>query len=69
MGNPLLDTRVTDNSLRRARIHGHQKWKWIPLITCIYILFLGAYTKLRKETISFVMSVCLSVRIEQLVSH
>jgi len=31
--------------------------------------FLGALAKLRKVTISFVMSVCPSVRMEQLVSH
>jgi hypothetical protein len=36
-----------------------------------YIQFLGAFAKLRKATISFVMSVCvrLSVRTEQLGSH
>ena len=31
--------------------------------------FLGAFAKLRKTTISFVLSVCLSVRMEQLVSQ
>jgi hypothetical protein len=31
--------------------------------------FLGAFVKLRKATISFVMSVCLSVRMQQLGSH
>ena len=32
--------------------------------------FLGAFTKLRKATVSFVMSVCLSVdRMELLGSH
>ena len=30
---------------------------------------LGTFTKLRKATISFVMSVCPSVRMEQLGSH
>ena len=30
---------------------------------------LGAFVKLRKATISFVMSVCPSVRVEQLGSH
>jgi len=30
---------------------------------------LGAFAKLRKATISFVVSVCPSVRMEQLVSH
>ena len=30
---------------------------------------LGAFEKLRKATISFVMSVCLSVRVDQLGSH
>jgi hypothetical protein len=32
-------------------------------------LILGAFAKLRKATISFVMSVCLSVRVEQFDSH
>jgi hypothetical protein len=31
--------------------------------------FLGAFAKLRKATINFVISVCLSVRIEQFGSH
>jgi hypothetical protein len=31
--------------------------------------FVGAFAELRKVTISFVMSVCLSVRMEQLGSH
>jgi hypothetical protein len=31
--------------------------------------FLGAFAKLRKETISFVMSVRLSVRMEQIGFH
>jgi hypothetical protein len=31
--------------------------------------FLGASAKLRKATISFVMSVCPSARVEQLGSH
>jgi hypothetical protein len=31
--------------------------------------YLGAFEELRKVTISFVMSVCLSVRVEQLGSH
>ena len=33
------------------------------------LLFLVAFAKLRKATISFVMSVCLSVRMEQLGHH
>jgi hypothetical protein len=33
------------------------------------LLLLDALAKLRKATISFVMSVCLSVRMEQLGSH
>ena len=32
-------------------------------------MFLGAFAKLRKATISFVMSVCPSVLVEQLGSH
>jgi len=35
----------------------------------IIITVLGGFTKLRKVTISFVMSVCPSVRMEQLGSH
>jgi hypothetical protein len=31
--------------------------------------FLGAFAKLRKEIISFVMSVCVSVLMEQLGFH
>ena len=31
--------------------------------------FLGAFAKLQKVTMSFVMSVCPSVRMEQLGSH
>jgi hypothetical protein len=31
--------------------------------------FLGAFAKLRKATISIVVSICLSVRMEQLGSH
>ena len=30
---------------------------------------LGAFAKLRKATINFVMSVCLSIRMEQIGSH
>ena len=41
--------------------------------TVLYILILGAFAKLRKATISFVMfvcpSVCQSIRIEQLGSY
>ena len=33
------------------------------------VVFLGAFVKLRKATISFVMSVRPSVRLEQLGSH
>jgi hypothetical protein len=32
-------------------------------------IVLGAFEKLRKATIIFVMSLCLSVRMEQLCSH
>jgi hypothetical protein len=31
--------------------------------------FLGSFAKLRKATITFVMSVCPAVRMEQLCSH
>jgi hypothetical protein len=33
------------------------------------ILLLAAFTKLRKATINFVMSVCMSVRMDHLSSH
>jgi hypothetical protein len=33
------------------------------------IIFLGAFAKLPKATISFLKSLCLSVRMEQLGSH
>ena len=33
------------------------------------VCWVGAFAKLRKATISFVVSVCLSVRIDQLGSH
>jgi hypothetical protein len=43
------------------------------LVTCHRVQFWGAFTKLRKAAIKFVMSICLSVspsfRIEQIVSH
>jgi hypothetical protein len=32
-------------------------------------LFLGAFAKMQKATVSFALSVCLSVRMEQLSSH
>jgi hypothetical protein len=41
----------------------------IALLVNVLPLFLGALAKLRKATISFVMSVRLSVRMEQLGSH
>ena len=34
-----------------------------------FFLFLGAFVKLQKPTIGFVMSVCPSVRMEQLCFH
>ena len=55
---------------------GFRRWlSWDPqthfLSKKVYILivFLGAFAKLRKATISFVMSVRLSVRAKQLGSH
>jgi hypothetical protein len=41
----------------------------VMLFTKLGISFLGAFTKLRKATINFVMSVRLSVRMEQIGSH
>jgi hypothetical protein len=38
--------------------------------TSVYrVAFLGAFAKLQKATISFVMSVCPSVRMQQFGSH
>ena len=42
---------------------------WAVGLTETSNTFLGAFAKLHKATISFVMSVCSSVRIEQLGSH
>jgi hypothetical protein len=41
----------------------------VPLATVALHYFFGAVAKLRKATISFVTSVRLSVRMEQLGSH
>ena len=41
----------------------------IYLYTALAELFLGAFPKLRKSTISLVMSVCPSVRMEYLGCH
>jgi hypothetical protein len=47
---------------------------WLPVLPYISVLFpspiffLGAFAKLRRATLSLVMSVCLSVRMEQLGS-
>jgi hypothetical protein len=43
--------------------------KGISLLVNAFLLFLGALEKLRKATISFVMSVRLSVLMEQFGSH
>ena len=51
----------------------HRKTKtdrWMKFAANFPLLqFLGAFSKLRKATVSFVMSVCPSVRMEQLVFH
>jgi hypothetical protein len=53
-------------------IHSKSEGSWLPSYAC-YILcvvpFLGVFSKLRKATISFVMSVRPSVRMKQLGSH
>jgi hypothetical protein len=46
--------------------------RWISFQNCVALVghyFLGTFTKLWKATISFVMSVCLSIHMEQLSSH
>jgi hypothetical protein len=45
------------------------KWRGMAMCALNNGLFLGAFAKLRKATISFVMSVCLSDRMEELGSH
>lgn len=35
----------------------------------VYVEILGAFAELRKLTFSFVVSVCLSIRVEQIGSH
>ena len=42
---------------------------WLSLIVSHMLLFVGAFAKLRKATVSFVMFVRPSVRMEQLGSH
>jgi hypothetical protein len=49
------------NSLRRIR-RPQSEGSYVQVLLC-------AIAKLQKAIISFVMSVCLSVRMEQLVSH
>ena len=46
----------------------HQTWPGTNQFRTSHT-FLGASAKLRKATVSYVMSVCLSVRMEQLVFH
>ena len=48
---------------------GHSGPRDIPGIQVFTMQFLGTFAKLGKATISFVMSVCPSVRMEQLGSH
>ena len=55
-------------------LYGSQNQQRLFLYTALTGSFLGAITKLRKATLSFVMSVrppsvCLSVRMEQLGFH
>jgi hypothetical protein len=50
-------------------LYGSQNKHQLFPNTQITDCFLGAFAKLRKATISFVMSVHLSVRMEQLGSH
>ena len=43
--------------------------KWPAYRFLHILLFLGAFAKLRKATVTFVTSVCLAVRMEQLGSY
>ena len=60
--------------LMRSQLHTHYA-VLLPLLALVSVflekknLILGAFTKLIKATTSFVMSVRLSVRVEQLCSH
>jgi hypothetical protein len=53
-------------------------WWWVCVCVCLLhvgmveqltYLFLGTFSKLRKTTISFVVSVSPTIRMEQLGSH
>jgi len=58
-----------------TRIDSVENWKYpcgvfsFPATNCISWQLLVAFAKLRKATFSFVMSLCLSFRMEQLDSH
>jgi hypothetical protein len=66
-----LDKEKKFCSFRKSNPRSFSPWKVTVLITILVLdgQFLGAFAKLRKATISFFMSVCLSVRMEQLGSH
>jgi hypothetical protein len=49
-----------------SEIRGRESGTWIGFSVST---FLSAFAKLRKATISFVMSVCQSVRMQQLGNH
>jgi hypothetical protein len=61
----------TSNGVQKTLKHlaGSCHIHWILSSGRIWNLFLGAFAKLRKATVSFVMSACLSVSTEQLGSH
>jgi hypothetical protein len=48
-----------------------ERGKSLTLLAClkVHTTILGAFAKLRKATVSFIMSVCPSVAMEQLDSH
>jgi hypothetical protein len=53
---------------RRLQFLNHRLMDYVQLRVLLFaatVLFLGAFTKSRKATVSFVMSVCLSVHLNR----
>jgi hypothetical protein len=63
---PAFETSVFIDLFIRSNIPQHFNTHWRESLK---LSFVGAFEKLREATISFVMSVCPSVRMEQLGSH
>jgi len=71
--SPTYDTKnlSTSNGVQKTLKHlaGSCHIQWSLSSGRIWNLLLGAFAKLRKATINFVMPVCPSIRTEQLCSH